>query len=227
MNHFSQRRNHDLALLMSEVVADGHEEGPSLTSEPADDPWSAPTAEAVPERQRAEALEAFTEGRKALGQGDLARAANLMLRAAQLDPTDPRYPSYVEQVAEEERRRKHPEAAPPPAASRAAPRAGRMHTFLVAGAMLAVFAAAWLGTRPQGTAALPDQAAAHQQVAPFTRLTLAPGGGWTGTIDEPLATLDPDARTARCLAILRALPAAEDPTLLLRSTDGQALACRL
>lgn len=192
------------------------------------DPWSAPTAEVVSDKRRHQALEAFTEARKALGEGDLARAANLMARAAALDPADPRYGAYVEQVAEEERRRQQSTPESPTLATNRPvdARSGRMRTVLVGGTLVMVVAAAILATRPSGTDALPDLAAQHQDVAPFTRLSRADGGGWTATVDEPLGNLDSTARTMRCQAILAALPPADVPSLLLRSTDGQALACQ-
>ncbi|MCK6503185.1 hypothetical protein L6R53_07280 [Myxococcota bacterium] len=192
------------------------------------DPWSAPTAEVVSDKRRHEALEAFTEARKALGDGDLARAADLLARAAALDPTDLRYAAYVEQVAEEERRRQQVSVETPTLASPrpTAPRAGRLRTVLVGATLLLVVVAAFLATRPRGSDALPDLSAQHQDVAPFTRLSRAPGGGWIATVDEPLAALPAQDRAARCQAILAALPAAEEPSLLLRSTDGQALACQ-
>lgn len=197
-------------------------------AESAFDPWSAPTAEVVSDKRRHQALEAFTEARKALGEGDLARAADLMARAASLDPTDLRYAAYVEQVAEEERRRQQVTAEGPTLATPrpVATHGSRLRTVIVGATLALVVAAAFLATRPRGTDALPDLSAQHQDIAPFTRLSLAPGGGWIATIDEPLASLDAQARTARCKAILSALPSAQAPSLLLRSTDGQALACQ-
>lgn len=200
-----------------------------LSTDHGDDPPSAPTENVVGLPDRVGALEAFTEARKALGEGDVDRAVKLLNEARRRDPTDPLYPSYIEQVREraEVLRKEHAEAAPTAPARAPTSSSTRKRLGLVGVVTLTALLTVWAVTRPSGSTSGPDVAQQYAQLAPFTRLSAAPGGGWIGAVDLPLAGKDEQQRHEWCRGILSALPRADQASLLLRSTDGQVVACSL
>ncbi len=197
-----------------------------LTTDHGEDPHSVPTASIVGSPDRVAALEAFTEARKALGEGDVERAVLLLNEASRLDPNDPLYPRYVEQVREKIERLRQDQPTGP-AVSPVAPSSTRNRLLLAAVIAGVAVLTAWAVTRPGTPSAGPDVAQQHADLAPFTRLSAAPGGGWIGAVDQALASMDEGQRQEWCRGILSALPRADQPSLLLRSTDGQVVACSL
>lgn len=197
-----------------------------LTTDHGEDPHSVPTASIVGSPDRVAALEAFTEARKALGDGDVERAVLLLDEASRLDPNDPLYPRYVQQVREkiEKQRQDQPTL---PVAVPAAPSSTRKRILLIVLIGGVALLTAWGVTRPGTPSTALDVAQQHSELAPFTRLSAAPGGGWIGAVDQPLAAMDELKRQEWCRGILSALPRADQPSLLLRSTDGQVVACSL
>lgn len=194
-----------------------------LSPETSEDPHSVPTSSVVGNPARAAALEAFTEARKALGDGDAARAVQLLEEASRRDPDDPLYPRYIRQVQEELARRE-PE---PPSLAEAPSPARRLGGKLALAVVIILVLAltTWAVARADGLGGAPDRAPDFQALAPFTRLQAAPGGGWMGGVDHPLAGMDDGQRRAWCRSLLVALPPADQPSLLLRSTDGQVVTC--
>ena len=205
------------------------DDGPIVSIEDEDDPQTSPMARKY-----------FDAGLAALDEGDIKEARRWLKLAHDSAPDNPDFQDAWQKVDQAGKaaleawraarrssassRAEEPGRGPSETAGSAAPPRAISLPVAVAVTLGLAVAVGLMLSRPRPEDHT-EHAATYAQVADFTTLIVAPGGGWVGKLHEDWSELEEPDKLAHCEEIGTKLPPSGSGVLVLSSADGGTTVC--